>query len=125
VVGRLEASSQPLPYYWRLSMKLAAKSAGAVLVAAILAIPASAFADGASDYKTVCFACHDQGVAGAPKLGDKENWAPRIAQGNDTMYKHAIEGFQGQAGFMPPRGGSSLDDDAIKAVVDYMVSQSS
>jgi cytochrome c5 len=97
---------------------------GASIAVAMFAISATATADGESDYKTACFACHDMGVAGAPKLGDKENWAPRIEQGTDVLYKHAIEGYQGSAGYMPPRGGSTLSDDAIKAVVDYMVSQS-
>jgi cytochrome c5 len=64
-------------------------------------------------------------VAGAPKPGDKEEWAPRIAQGNDVLYKHAIEGFTGEKGMMPARGaGASLSDDEVKAAVDYMVSLS-
>ena len=96
----------------------------ALLAAGTMTISTAVLADGEADYKTACFACHDTGVAGSPKVGDKENWAPRIAQGNDTLYKHAIEGFQGKTGFMPPRGGSQLDDDAIKAVVDYMVANS-
>ena len=65
------------------------------------------------------------GIAGAPKPGDKDDWGPRIAQGNDTMYKHAIEGFTGAKGMMPPRGGGAkLSDDEVKAAVDYMVAQS-
>ena len=69
-------------------------------------------------------ACHGAGVAGAPKLGDKADWGPRIAQGNDTLYQHAIQGFQGKKGVMPPKGGNTaLPDDQVKAAVDYMVSQ--
>ena len=69
--------------------------------------------------------CHAANVAGAPKPGDKADWGPRIAQGNDTLYKHAIEGFTGAKGMMPPRGGgSTLTDDELKAAVDYMVAQS-
>ncbi len=90
----------------------------------LVAVPALAMADAQTDYQSSCFACHDTGVAGSPKLGDTENWAPRIAQGTDTLYKHAIEGYQGKAGYMPPRGGSTLSDEAIRAVVDYMVSKS-
>jgi len=71
-------------------------------------------------YQSSCFACHGTGAAGAPKLGDKSAWKARIAQGKSTLYSHAINGFKG----MPPRGGSSLDDKAIKAVIDYMVSKS-
>ena len=96
----------------------------ATLAAGTALISAAAIADGESDYKTACFACHDMGVAGAPKIGDVANWEPRIAQGNETLYKHAIEGYQGKQGYMPPRGGSQLSDDAIKAVVDYMVANS-
>ncbi|HEX9626081.1 MAG TPA: c-type cytochrome [Acidiferrobacterales bacterium] len=85
----------------------------------------AAAADGKATYDTACMACHAAGVAGAPKLGDKGAWGPRIAQGKDTLYKHAIGGFQGKAGFMPAKGGNaSLPDDAVKAAVDYMVSQS-
>lgn len=102
-----------------------AKVLGVSLAVSVAAFSTTVLADGEADYKTACFACHDTGVAGAPKLGDTENWAPRIEQGKDTLYKHAIEGYQGQAGYMPPRGGSTLSDDAIKAVVDYMVAQSS
>jgi len=71
-------------------------------------------------YQAACFACHGTGAAGAPKLGDKAAWKARIAQGNATLYTHAIDGFKG----MPPKGGSSLDDAAMKAVVDYMVTNS-
>lgn len=72
-------------------------------------------------YNGVCAACHATGAAGAPKVGDAAGWAPRIAQGNDSLYKHAISGLN----MMPPKGtcGDCSDDD-IKAVVDLMVSQS-
>jgi len=85
------------------------------------AAPATADA-GKATYTTACFACHGTGVAGSPVLGNKEAWAPRISQGKDTLYSHAIGGFKG----MPPKGGAvSLSDDEVKAVVDYMVEQSS
>ena len=59
------------------------------------------------------------------KPGDKADWGPRIAQGNDTLYKHAIEGFTGSKGMMPPRGGgASLTDDEVKSAVDFMVAKS-
>lgn len=77
-------------------------------------------------YGNTCAMCHAAGVAGAPKPGDKADWGPRIAQGSDVLYKHAIEGFTGEKGMMPPRGGSAtLSDDDVKAAVDYMVAQSS
>ncbi len=75
-------------------------------------------------YKQVCTMCHEAAVAGAPKTGDKAAWAPRIAQGTDTMYKHALEGFQGKAGYMPPKGGrADLSDQSIRNGVDYLVSR--
>lgn len=87
--------------------------------------PAVANAAGESTFKKVCSMCHASGAAGSPKPGDKAAWAPRIAQGKDVLYKHALEGFTGANGMMPARGGNpSLSDDDVKAAVDYMVSQS-
>jgi cytochrome c5 len=71
-------------------------------------------------YEASCQVCHGAGVAGAPKFGDKAAWAPRIKQGNATLYDHAIKGFQGKAGMMPAKGGSTASDDDVKAAVDYM-----
>jgi cytochrome c5 len=73
-------------------------------------------------YSAACVACHGAGIAGAPKFGDKTAWAPRVAQGANTLYEHAIKGFQGKAGVMPPKGGSSAPDADVKSAVDYMVS---
>lgn len=79
--------------------------------------------DGKGVFDAACTACHGAGIAGAPKAGDKGAWGPRIAQGKDTLYKHAIQGFTGKAGIMPAKGGrTDLDDDLIKAGVDYMLS---
>ena len=76
-------------------------------------------------YGKTCALCHAAGVAGAPKPGDKADWGPRIAQGKDILYKHAIEGFTGEKGMMPARGGgASLSDDDVKAAVDFMADQS-
>ena len=74
--------------------------------------------DGATVYNSVCGACHGTGVAGAPKAGDKAAWAPRIAQGNDALYKSVIGG----KGAMPPKGGAAdLSDDEIKGAVNHLV----
>ncbi|MEN3294793.1 MAG: hypothetical protein V7642_4046 [Burkholderiales bacterium] len=90
--------------------------------AAPAAAPAKASADvGKKVFDTACVACHGTGVAGAPKVGDKAAWAPRLAQGQSTLYEHAIKGFQGKSGMMPPKGGSAASDDEVKAAVDYMV----
>ena len=81
-------------------------------------------ADGPAVYETVCGACHINGIAGAPRSDDKAAWAPRIAQGTATLYKHAIEGYQGKGGYMPPKGGRvDLTDDLVKAAVDHMVAK--
>lgn len=96
--------------------------AGAVVGAVVGTAQA---ADGAATYKASCFACHGTGAAGAPKMGDKAAWKDRIAQGNATLYEHALKGFQGKKGFMPAKGGNaSLADDAVKAAVDHMVAGS-
>lgn len=68
-------------------------------------------------YDTACAACHTPGVAGAPKLGDKAGWAPRLKKGEETLYASAIKGI----GAMPPKGGSSAPDEEVKAAVDYMI----
>jgi cytochrome c5 len=85
------------------------------------AAPATASAAGKTLYSATCVACHGAGVAGAPKFGDKAAWAARIAQGNNVLYEHALKGFQGKAGVMPPKGGSSAPDADVKSAVDYMV----
>ena len=73
-------------------------------------------------YNTTCIACHAAGVAGAPKFGDKGAWAPRLGQGLAVLHKHALEGFQGKAGVMPPKGGRvDLADQSILNAVEYMV----
>ena len=75
-------------------------------------------------YSANCVACHGSGAAGAPKLDDQANWAPRLAQGTELLFTHAIKGFQGSMGYMPPKGGfASLSDDHVKAAVAYMVDQ--
>jgi cytochrome c5 len=91
-------------------------------VAAVAPAAPVKVASGDSVYKAACSACHTAGVAGAPKSGDKAAWAPRVAQGKDTLYKHAIQGFQGKMGVMPAKGGNtSLSDADVKAAVDFML----
>jgi cytochrome c5 len=83
-------------------------------------IPAANAADGKAVYEKACVACHASGVAGAPKLGDKAAWAPRIKQGMDALYATSIKG----KGAMPPKGTHAGPDSEVKAAVDYMVSKS-
>ncbi len=83
--------------------------------------PTADTGEGKKLYKTVCFTCHDAGVAGAPIVGNKEQWAARIAQGQDALYHTALNG----KGAMPAKGGNpALDDSVVKAAVDYMVNHS-
>ena len=77
-------------------------------------------ADGKKVYDSTCTACHQAGVANAPKLGDKAAWAPRIKQGMDALVQSATKG----KGAMPPKGGNaSLSDADLRAAIEYMVSQ--
>ncbi len=79
--------------------------------------------DGAVIYDNLCSACHQNGAGGAP-LPNKVAWAPRIAQGLETLVKHAVEGYQGNAGIMPARGGNpALTDEQVRASVEYMVNK--
>jgi cytochrome c5 len=88
------------------------------------AVLAVSFKDGNEVFEGACKACHGLGIAGAPKSGDRAAWAPRIAKGKNTLYEHAIKGFTGTAGVMPPKGGrTDVSDDLIKAAVDVMVAQ--
>jgi cytochrome c5 len=81
------------------------------------ATPAAAGAAVPALYTQACGVCHAAGVAGAPKLGDKAAWAPRLALGIDGLTASVIKGKNA----MPPRGGSQGTDAEIKAVVTYMV----
>lgn len=94
---------------------------------AVAAAPAAAPAAGGAArsgdavYGTACIACHGTGAAGAPKLGDKAAWAPRIAQGMDALFKTAING----KGAMPPKGTCGNCSDAeLKAAIEHMVNNS-
>ena len=81
--------------------------------------------DGEQVYNGACMACHSTGAAGAPKVGDAGAWKARIAQGADVLHKHAIEGYQGSAGFMPAKGGQvALSDAEVIAAVDFMAAKS-
>ena len=75
---------------------------------------------GKKAYEASCAVCHATDAMGAPKVGDKKAWEARIAKGMETLYKNAIHGING----MPPKGGTSLSDDKIKEIVDYMVGAS-
>ena len=82
----------------------------------------AALTNGTEVYEQVCKACHGAGIAGAPKAGDAAAWQPRIAKGKTVLYDHAIHGYTGSAGMMPPKGGrTDVSDDLVKQAVDHMV----
>ncbi|MDX1519143.1 MAG: c-type cytochrome [Gammaproteobacteria bacterium] len=86
---------------------------------------AAAGKSGEEVYNAMCVACHGVPGIGAPVMGNKEDWAPRIAKGNDTLYSNAINGYTGESGFMmPARGGGNFTDEEVKAAVDFMVENS-
>jgi cytochrome c5 len=83
-----------------------------------LAIPK----DGGEVFEAACKACHGLGIAGAPKAGDATVWGPRIAKGKALLYEHAVKGYTGTAGVMPPKGGrTDLNDELIRSAVDHMI----
>lgn len=87
--------------------------------------PVATAMSGPQVYNSACLACHGAGIGGAPILGDAAQWADRIAQGSDTLLQHALEGYAGSTGYMPPKGGRlDLSDAEIEAAVDYMVGES-
>jgi cytochrome c5 len=87
--------------------------------------PVATLMTGPQVYNGACIACHSTGVGGAPMVGDKEEWAPRIGQGMETLHDHAINGFTGPAGVMIAKGGRlDLSDGEIADAVDYMVEES-
>lgn len=96
-----------------------------LIASTLIAVSTAALADGKSVFNSGCAACHASGVAGAPKVGDKDAWAARMTQDIKVIYGNAINGFQGATGVMPPKGGfMNLSDDDVKAAVDYMIEES-
>lgn len=66
-----------------------------------------------------CGTCHNTGVAGAPKIGDKEAWQPRVDQGMDVLMQSTING----KGAMPPKGGGNYNEDELRAAIQYMLNE--
>lgn len=120
----------PISHPWKENRMMAIRLWKAVVVggALLLAIPAVSHAaakTGKEIYTQVCSACHKDGIAGAPKVGDKAAWKERIGHGMPHLIEHATKGYQGKAGYMPPKGGNpSLSDKDVEAAVKHMVEQS-
>lgn len=76
-------------------------------------------------YNAACYLCHSApGVGGAPVIGDVSAWASRVEQGTDVLNDHALNGYQGDTGFMPAKGGRmDLSDDEVISAVEYMLGQ--
>jgi len=88
--------------------------------------PVASTLSGPQVYNEACIACHGAGIGGAPVLGDASAWEARIAQGQDVLGDHAINGYTGSAGYMPPKGGRmDLSDEEIMDAVTYMIDESS
>ena len=126
-----------------LANKAPSKSASAASVAIHVNASEKILARGAALYKQVCSACHgpvssdrpwvdskltplQQAIqfaqhSGAPKLGDAWSWQPHLAKGVAVLDEHAIHGYSGRSGVMPPRGGSKASDADVKAAVDFML----
>ncbi len=98
-----------------------------LIITAVLAMavaPQVLANEGVDTYKAACTACHTPGIAGAPKTGDAAAWKDRLSKGEETLIKNAVEGFTGDTGFMPPKGGRmDLSDEAIAAAVKYMIAE--
>jgi cytochrome c5 len=122
---RALASIAPIGGVYAGATGLAAKAAAdaAALEELKKNVPYGGREDGAEIYGGLCKACHDTGAGGSPLLL-KSAWTARVAQGEETLIKHAIEGYKGGAGVMPARGGNpALTDAQVSVSVRWMVAQ--
>ncbi len=79
---------------------------------------------GESVYTQRCGSCHERGMAGAPRTGAADEWKTALERGIDTLIANAINGYRGERGFMPARGGhAALTDAEVTAAVHYMVNK--
>ena len=98
--------------------KFKAPAASSAPAATLASTGAGAGDAGEKLFGSVCKTCHEAGLMGAPKFGDKGLWAPRIGKGIDTLHQHALHGFNA----MPAKGGNTdLLDVEVTNAVDYMV----
>ena len=120
----VSAAAEPAVVVAPVAVEAAAAAAAAAPAPAAAPVVAQAsaadLAIGEKVYGASCVSCHGAAVLGAPKLGDKPSWTPRIAKGVTVLYQSAIDGVK----MMPPRGGNAaLKDEELKAAVDFMVSK--
>ncbi len=123
-VKRTEQRIAPAGAVYAGSTGVAAQAAAkaAAMAKAASQVAYGGTTDGKVIYDNLCTACHTNGVGKAPTL-DHSHWDARIAQGKDTLYKHALEGYTGpDGGIMPPKGGNpALTEEQIHATVDWML----
>ena len=111
--------NQPIPSAMRAAL-MAAATASAILLACLPAPASAAYGErsGRDVVQTVCATCHASGADGAPRIGDRAAWIPRMKQGLEPLTRSAINGHGG----MPPRGGvASLTDKEVHGAIAYMV----
>ena len=121
-----EASAQsPLAPIGRVALLGDAELAAAVAAAPAAPARVDTVLSGPQVFNEACYLCHaPPGVPGAPVVGDAAAWEARLTQGLDVLQDHAINGYQGEAGFMPAKGGRvDLSDDEVRSAVDYMLEQ--
>lgn len=119
----IQARIQPLGAVYAGDTGVAAMAAAAeaASVAGSTQVAFDGRVDGELVYNNLCGACHNSGAGGAPMM-QRAAWVARMDQGRDTLVKHAIEGYQGEAGVMPARGGNpALSDDQVAASVDWIL----
>ena len=86
--------------------------------------PVLAALSGEEVYNSACIACHMTGAGGAPLLGDVDAWEARVAQGTPVLVQRAVEGYMGEIGIMPAKGGRlDLSDEEVENAVGYMLDQ--
>lgn len=123
VAQRTQARIRPVAGVYAGETGAAARAAAAQAARAAAAsqVAYEGTLDGSVVYGNLCSACHGSGAGGAPML-TQAAWSARVAQGTDTLVKHAIEGYQGQSGLMPAKGGNpALTDEQVAATVKWMV----
>lgn len=121
-LGQVAVTGDPAPAAAPVAVAQASAVVAQPAAAASMAAATPA-ARGQAVYEQACALCHNPpGLAGAPAFGDAANWASRIAQGPDVLADHVINGYQGSAGVMPPKGGRvDLSDDEVLAAMQYMI----
>lgn len=123
VTRAVEARIAPVGAVYAGSTGAAAQAAAAAAAAAAASanVAYDGTLDGAVIFNNLCGSCHTSGVGGAPTMA-RTDWTARIAQGVETLHTHAIEGFTGNSGIMPPKGGNpALTDEQVIATVDWML----